>query len=65
MGMRRTPYAIAIEVDRCLTLSLSNAEFEIVAAFIAESEDYEQTGQNLINCGAEAVWYVIETSRKD
>lgn len=63
--MRRTPYAIALEVDRCLGLSLSNAEFDVVAAFIAESEDYEQAGKKLINDGAKAVWHVIEIHRKD
>lgn len=64
VGMCRTPYAIAVEVDRCLDLSLSHGEFEVIAAFIADSEDHEQTGKNLINCGANAVWYVIETSKK-
>ena len=59
--MRRTPYHIATEVDRCLSLSLSNHEFDVVAEFIADSEDFEQTGKNLINCGERAVWYVIET----
>lgn len=63
-GMRRTPYAIAAEIDRCLSLSLSNGEFEIVAQYIEQSEDPEETGKNLINTGSKSVWLLIETSRK-
>ena len=62
--MRRTPYQIAIEVDRMLCLSLSHREFEVMAHFIGDSEDPDQTGKNIILCGEKAAWYIIETEPK-
>lgn len=59
--MNRTNFAIALEIDRTLSLSLSNKEFELMAAFVADSEDPEQTAINVINCGQKIAWYILET----
>lgn len=61
--MARTSHAISLEIDRYLSLSLSNYEFEILVNIISDSENPEQTALNMINCGVTAVLYVINISK--
>lgn len=58
--MARTYFQIAIEVDRILSLHLSNAEFETLAEFIGDSADPEQTAKNILLCGEKAVWNILK-----
>jgi transcription antitermination factor NusA-like protein len=57
------PYHLAIDVDRCLKLNLSNGQFEKLVRVIEDSEDPETTVRNLIICGKYIAIYVIETER--
>lgn len=57
---KRTCHAITNDIDRCLQLSLSNREFEILANIIYDSEDPEQTARNIIMCGPKIAWYLIK-----
>lgn len=59
----RTPHQMAIDVDRCLSLSLSNGEFEALVTIIDDSEDKELTTRNIILCGARACRYVIYVTK--
>ncbi len=60
---KKTPHALAGEVDRNLKLSLSNSEFEILAEIIRDSPEPEQTSRNMMMCDAEVVWYLIKLER--
>jgi len=53
------PYHLAVEVDRCLKLNLSNGQFEKLVAIIADSEDPEKTAKNIICCGDCTAIYII------
>lgn len=59
----RTAHSIAIEVDRCLQLNLSNYEFDLLAEIISDSEDPKQTALNIINCGKNVAFYIINISK--
>lgn len=53
------PYHLAVDVDRCLKLNLSNGQFEKLVEVIADSEDPENTAKNIISCGKYMALYVI------
>lgn len=61
--MKRSSFSIAIDVDRFLSLSLSNYEFEVLAEIINDSEDPEETAVNIMNCGPRIAWYLIAISK--
>jgi hypothetical protein len=53
------PYHLAVDVDRCLKLNLSNGQFEKLVEIIANSEDPEITAKNIIECGNFIAIYII------
>lgn len=53
------PYHLAVDVDRCLKLNLSNGQFEKLVRIIEDSEDPETTVRNIILCGERVAIYII------
>jgi hypothetical protein len=53
------PYHLAVDVDRCLKLNLSNGEFERLVKIIEDSEDPEKTAKNMIECGERILMYIL------
>jgi hypothetical protein len=53
------PYHLAVDVDRCLKLNLSNGEFERLVEIIEDSEDPEKTSKNMIECGERILMYIL------
>lgn len=56
-------YHLAVDVDRCLKLDLSNGQFEKLVKIIEDSEDPEATVQNIISCGQHIAIYIISLDR--
>ncbi len=60
---KRTAHSLAGEVDRCLKLSLSNREFEVLASIIESSEDRDETAKNLMSGTPAATWALIKNHK--
>ncbi len=60
---KRTAHSLAGEVDRCLKLSLSNREFEVLASIIASNEDQDKAAKNLMSSPAAVTWALIKNHK--
>lgn len=57
-------YALAIEIDLSLKLSLNNSQFENLATFLDGYQDYQKVAKNLMQGTQGDVFAILDSMRR-